>query len=270
MNDIYEALKRLAADPEGHGVLVEITGTTGSSPRKAGARMLLSPDGTFSGTVGGGGLEYHAERLARQVLLTGRAEERTYSLGADRGEAIGAICGGSATVAARPIGAAEAGTLLSAQDAPTRIHIYGAGHVSKALADALQLLGFAVTVCDERAALLTPERFPHAERRLCASMADAPVAPAPGDLIAVMTHSHAFDYEIARRALMTEAPYVGLIASRRKADLFRERFLRDGVPEAALTRLRCPIGLPIRAETPEEIAVSIAAELIAFLHPPRT
>ena len=110
MNDIYDALKIIAASG-GTGVLAEITRTQGSAPRKAGARMLLSPDGTFYGTVGGGSLEFFAEREARRVLETGEATEKTYSLGGGPGESIGAICGGSAVLRYTLIGRAEAQAL---------------------------------------------------------------------------------------------------------------------------------------------------------------
>ena len=264
MNDFYRALKALAENG-GMGVLAEVTNTRGSAPRKAGARMLLSPDGTFSGTVGGGGLEYFAQRQAEHVLKTGRGSEKVYSLGGGPGEDIGAICGGSAAVRFTPVGSEEAAALLRNIPAPPRVLLYGAGHVGKALADALALLGLAVTVTDGRAGLLTGERFPCAQRCLCPTD-DAPMEPGPGDMIVIMTHSHSDDYALLRRAMDTDAPYIGVMASRIKAAAFRRRLEDDGVsPSDIDRRLRCPIGLPIGAETPEEIAVSVAAQLVEFL-----
>ena len=263
MNDIYEALKTLAASG-GRGVLAEIESTEGSSPRKAGARMLLSPDGGFSGTVGGGTLEYHAEQDARAVLATGQPLRKTYSLGSAGGEAIGAICGGSATLTFRPIGPAEAAALLAERPPRPRVLLYGAGHVGKALADVLRLLDIPVVVTDERAELLTEERFPAAERRILPADT-APVDPGPGDCIVIMTHGHAHDYDLLLRAMRTGAAYIGVMASRRKAAIFRDRLRTDGVaPQDIDARLHSPVGLAIGAETPEEIAVSIAAELIRF------
>ena len=263
MNDIYEALQNLAASG-GRGVLAEIESTEGSSPRKAGARMLLSPDGSFSGTVGGGTLEYHAERDARAVLESGESLRKTYSLGGAGGEAIGAICGGSATLAFRPIGPEEAASLLAERPPRPRVLLYGAGHVAKALADALRLLDIPVVVTDEREAVLTEARFPAAERIVCPAD-EAPVDPRPGDAVVIMTHGHAHDYRLLLRAMQTDAAYIGVMASRKKAALFRGRLLADGVAQANVdARLRSPVGLAIGAETPEEIAVSIAAELIRF------
>lgn len=263
MNDIFDALESLAQSPTARGVLVEILSTDGSAPRHAGARMLLGPDGCFSGTVGGGGLEYLAGQAAREVLDSGEAMEKTYSLGAGSGEATGSVCGGSVTLSFRPIGAKDAAALLRERPAPPRVLLYGAGHVGKALADALHLLGMPVIVTDERAAFLTEARFPHAERRLRPE-ADAPVDAAAADFVVVMTHGHAHDYVLTLRALRSPAHYVGMIGSRRKNDMFRPRFLADGISQADIdARLHSPVGLAIGAQTPEEIAVSIAAEIIA-------
>ena len=269
MNDIGEALARLAADPAGRAVLAEIEATEGSSPRKAGARMLLGPDGAFSGTVGGGGLEYLAQRDARRVYESGRPLQKTYSLdtaaGPDAGEATGAVCGGSATVVFRVIGASDAAALLAALPRPPRVLVYGAGHVGKALADVLALLALPVTVTDPRPELLTAERFPRAERRVVPE-ADLSVDAGAEDLVVILTHSHALDYVLLRQAMKTPARYVGMIGSRKKTALFRARLAEDGVSPAELeARVHMPVGLPIGAETPEEIAVSIAAELIAEL-----
>ena len=132
-------------------------------------------------------------------------------------------------------------------------------------ADALHLIAVPVLVTDERAGLLTEERFPYAERRLHVPEA-APMDPAPRDMIVIMTHGHTHDYALLRRAIDTDARYIGVMASRRKAALFRDRLAAEGVSDREVEgRLHCPIGLPIKAETPEEIAVSITAELIAHI-----
>jgi len=269
MNDIYEGLK-LIAGGGGRGVLAEVAATSGSTPRKAGARMLLCPDGTFSGTVGGGTLEHHAREEAAAVLRTGIPTRREYALSpVSPGTQIGSICGGTAVLDFRPVDADEAARLLASAPRRPRLLLYGAGHVGKALADALYLIGQPVTVTDERPGLLTPERFPHAERRLH-SLDDALMDPAPGDLIVIMTHGHAHDYVLLRRAMDTDAGYIGVMASRVKAAAFRKRLIEDGVSVADIeSRLHCPIGLPIRAETPEEIAVSVTAEIIMTLRPPK-
>lgn len=266
MNDIRQALETIAGG-SGTGVLAEIIETAGSAPRKAGARMLLSSDGTFSGTVGGGVLEYHAVEECRRLLHTGQETTHTYALGpSGTGTDIGAICGGSAVVRFRPVDAAEAARLLAELPPAPRVLLFGAGHVGKALADALALLGMDVTVTDDREALLTKSRFPHASTCLHA-FDDVPVEASPHDLIVIMTHAHTHDYALLRRAMDTPASYIGVMASRAKAAAFRQRLQQEGFSAEEIgRRLRSPVGLPIRAETPEEIAVSIAAELIAELH----
>lgn len=263
MDDIYKALEKLAKTG-GRGVLAEILDTQGSAPRHAGARMLLSPDGIFSGTVGGGAVEYRVQQDMKSLLPTAEALEKTYSLGGS-GEATGAICGGSVRIRLRPVDVVEAAALLSALPKPPHVLLYGAGHVAKALADALRLLDISVAVTDGRESLLTPERFPFAERQLC-PLENAPMSPQPEDFIVIMTHGHSFDYALLRRAMETEAAYIGVMASRKKAEIFRQRLETEGFsPDDIQRRLHCPIGLAIGAETPVEIAFSIAGEIISIL-----
>ena len=262
MDDIYKALEKLAKT-DGRGVLAEILETEGSAPRHAGARMLLSPDGAFSGTVGGGAVEYRVQQDMKSLPPSFEALEKTYSLGGE-GEATGAICGGSARIRLRPVDALEAAALLEKLPKAPRVLLYGAGHVAKSLADALHLLDISVTVTDDRAALLTAERFPFAER-LISPPESAPMRPQPEDFIVIMTHDHRFDYALLRRAMETDARYIGVMASRKKAELFRRRLEEDGFSPKQIRRLHSPIGLAIGAETPAEIAVSIAGEIISIL-----
>lgn len=267
MNNIRTALKALAKGTA-YGVLAEILSTAGSTPRGPGAQMLLLPDGTFFGTVGGGTLEYKAQQKALEVLRRGLPDREMYSLrGNPNAFSIG-VCGGTAVVDFRLLTPSDAAKLLETMPAPPRILLYGAGHVGKALADAARLVGLDITVTDDREALLTAARFPHADCVLH-SLPDAPMDPSPQDFIVIMTHGHEHDFELVRRAMKTSAAYVGLMASRKKAAIARDLLARDGyAPEEIARRLHCPIGLPIRAETPEEIAVSILGEIISILRAP--
>lgn len=267
MNKIRFALKELAAGTT-FGVLAVILSTAGSTPRGPGAQMLLLPDGTFYGTVGGGTLEYKAQQKALEVLHRGVPDREIYSLRGDPKALSIGVCGGSAVIDFRIITPGDAAELLQTMSPAPRILLYGAGHVGKALADAAYLLGLEVIVTDDREALLTSERFPHATRVLH-TLPDAPMAPSPQDFIVIMTHGHEHDFELVRRAMNTEAAYVGLMASRKKAALAQELLTRDGHSAKEIARrLHCPIGLPIHAETPEEIAVSIAGEIISILRAP--
>ena len=267
MNDIRTALKSLAKS-NSPGVLAEILSTAGSTPRGPGAQMLLLPDGTFSGTVGGGTLEYKAQQKALEVLRRGLPDREIYSLRGDPNAFSIGVCGGTAVVDFRLLTPLDAAALLRTMPAPPRILLYGAGHVGKALADGAHLLGMEVVATDDREALLSSERFPHADRILH-TLPDAPMTPAAQDFLVIMTHGHEHDFELVRRAMNTDAVYVGLMASRKKAAIVRELLTRDGhAPEAIARRLHCPIGLPIHAETPEEIAVSILGEIVSILRAP--
>ena len=268
MNDIRTALKALA-NGSAPGVLAEILSTTGSTPRGPGAQMLLNPDGNFSGTVGGGTLEFRAQQKAQDILQCGVPARETYSLQGDSNDFSVGVCGGTAVVDFRLVTPQEAQTLLETMEKPPHILLYGAGHVGKALGDLAHILGLDLVVTDDREALLTDTRFPHARRQLH-PLPDAPMAPEPRDFIVIMTHGHEHDFQLARRAMNTGAEYIGMMASKKKAAIARNLLLQDGhTPEEIARRFHCPIGLPIRAETPEEIAVSIAGEIISLLRSPK-
>lgn len=151
---------------------------------------------------------------------------------------------------------------------PEQVWVFGAGHVGLALVPALAAVGFEVTVLDERPALADPARFPAAKTVLCG---DYPallptLAVGPGDYIAVMTQGHLADYTVLEWALRTEAAYIGCIGSAKKAAFVNEKLRAAGFSEADVSRIHSPIGLPILAQTPEEIAVSITAEMILHRH----
>ena len=145
-----------------------------------------------------------------------------------------------------------------------RVYIFGGGHVGCALVPVLASVGFRVTMYDDRAALAKPERYPGADEVICGSFADisARVHLTADDYVVVMTPGHQADYEILTQVLRSEATYIGCIGSRSKVAKTRERLLSDGFDEREIARIHAPIGLPILAETPEEIAVSVAAEMI--------
>ena len=145
------------------------------------------------------------------------------------------------------------------------LYLVGAGHVGLALAALLPGLGFRLVVMDSRPHVLTRENLPQASRLILGAYEDfsREITVGEGDYVVVMTPGHQGDYAVLRQALRTPAGYIGCIGSRRKAALTRELLRADGFSQGDLDRIHCPIGLAIGAETPEEIAVSIAAELIA-------
>jgi len=143
--------------------------------------------------------------------------------------------------------------------------LFGAGHVSRPTAQVAALVGFRVMVLDDRAEFANAERFPQAQTRVLDSYDDcfAGLPAGPEAFVVIVTRGHVHDAEVLAQALRTRAGYIGMIGSRRKRDAVYARLRGQGFSEADLGRVRCPIGLAIQAETPEEIAVSIAAELIA-------
>ncbi len=261
--EIREAGARIAAG--GRGVLVEVARAAGSAPREAGARMLVFADSAV-GTIGGGALEYAALGRAR-AALAGRAPapaRETLPLG----PSLGQCCGGSVTLRYTEIAGPGAGPLdewraaLEAERLP--LLLFGAGHVGRALARALEPLPFETTWIDSR-----PGAFPEAARGAARRASPAPhveaAAAPPGALLLVMTHSHAQDFAIVDAAIgRADLALVGLIGSATKRARFLSRLRALGHGEAALERLVCPIGLPgLSGKAPEIVAASAAAQALS-------
>lgn len=224
-----------------------VTAVRGHAPQVVGARLLLLDDGRLIGTIGGGRVEHVVLEHARAAAATGRAELFTFNLQAE----LGMCCGGQMEVFIEPV------------DAPPRLLIFGAGHVAQPTAALAARTGFGVTVVDERPDWNSPERFPDAERLVEPHgdvLARTPLSPR--DFVVISTHNHDHDREILGRALLTEAAYVGMIGSTQKVKKAARALRIAGLDDATIARARAPIGLDISAETPDELAVSIVAELI--------
>jgi xanthine dehydrogenase accessory factor len=237
-------------------VLATIVRASGSTPRTAGARMMVRADGSSFGTVGGGAFEAMVvadakDLLAREDPAQPALKRYTFT---DHGEgATGMACGGNAEV------------LLEAAGSGARLVVFGAGHVGLALARLASTVGFAVELVDDRPEFCEAARRAGAARVwLCDPGFGAGVPPLDaGSYIAVVTRCHRTDRLALKHVLGRPLRYVGLIGSRRKkAVIFSELAEQDGVAAEDLARVHCPIGLPIGGETPEEIAVSIVAELL--------
>jgi xanthine dehydrogenase accessory factor len=143
-------------------------------------------------------------------------------------------------------------------------YIFGGGHVAQELVPVIARVGFAPVVFEDRPDFARKELFPEAAETIVGSFTDigASVSITPDDYVIIMTRGHQADFEVLRQALLTPATYVGVIGSRSKIATTNQRLIAAGIPEAELSRIHAPIGLPILGETPAEIAVSIAAELI--------
>jgi len=229
-------------------VLAVIVAAQGSTPQKVGAKLVLQADGTTLGTVGGGELEAQVIQAAWEVLEAGAPR----LLEVDLGSGDPRRCGGRVTVYLDPV-----------LPAPV-LYIIGAGHVGQALAALAVFIGFQVTVWDDRPLTLPPELRQVHFRQLTDYAAPLPV-PAAGEnlYIVIASRSHQHDEAALTAALQTPARYIGLLASRRKKEALARNLLAQGHSPADLARVHAPVGLEVGAVGPAEIAVSIAAQLIA-------
>jgi xanthine dehydrogenase accessory factor len=230
-------------------VLVTVLAAKGSTPREAGAKMVVSADG-LAGTIGGGNLEYQCEAAARAMLAAGAEGPSTRDF--PLGPALGQCCGGHVTVLFEVL-------------RPPRLHIglFGAGHVGKALIKLLADLPCRVSWIDPRPEALPANLPPHVTPVRIAQPAQAVAALPAGSMVLVMTHDHQLDFEIICAALQRpDLPVVGLIGSDTKRARFLSRLARLGI---AAERLVCPIGLPgIDGKEPAVVAVSVAAQILQF------
>jgi xanthine/CO dehydrogenase XdhC/CoxF family maturation factor/cation diffusion facilitator CzcD-associated flavoprotein CzcO len=233
------------------GALATVVRTSGSTPQQPGARLLRMPDGTLIGTVGGGAIEQVVVLELEAAMRTGQSQLLVRDLGHD----LGMCCGGRMEVFVEPI------------EATPRLLLFGAGHIAKPTAALARSAGFSVHVVDEREELNTPERFPSCEltQRDPAGLLKR-MALHDRDYVLIVTHDHQLDEELLALALQQQsAAYIGLVGSRRKVFRLVQRIsARHGKQD--LRRVFAPVGLDLGAQTPEEIAVSIVAELIALRH----
>jgi xanthine dehydrogenase accessory factor len=252
MNDIFTRITELRAAGT-LAALVTVIKTRGSAPRTAGTRMLVFPDGRTEGTVGGSSVEALITSEAIECLRAGKTAVSEHSLHDAQKEDTGMVCGGTMTFFIEPL------TL------PAHVYIFGGGHVAVPLARLLHLTGFQYTLIDDRAEFATNERFPDAREVIQADTGKyAEQARVTGsDFITIVTRCHDHDYEALRGVLGKPARYIGLIGSKAKRKQIFSRLRDDGFSDEQLETVHSPIGLDISAETPEEIAVSIVAELIA-------
>lgn len=226
----------------------------GSTPRSMGSPMLVYPDGSIEGSVGGGITEKNVIDRALKLLRHGTGSILyKETLAASEAALDGAACGGAMSVYLEVVGRTR--DLL----------IFGAGHVGRALAQAGHTAGFAVTTWDDREEFANGTNIPWGNAVCCPleeAMEHLPEFHG-GTYAVVVTRGHAQDADVIKLLEGRPAAYMGMIGSRKKIAFVRERLLAQGVSEAHMDRIYQPVGLPIKAETPEEIAVSIVAELIA-------
>ena len=250
--DIYEQIVQLRREGR-RGAVATITNVRGSIPSFQTAKMLVRDDGSIVGTIGGGCVEAEVWEAAREVMEQEKPRSLTFNLNNNPKYDTGLVCGGTLEIFIEPV-------------LPTPLlYIFGAGHVALELFQAARRAGFDCVVTDDRAAYANSERFPNALQIIAKDFdaALAELAPRDSSYIVICTRGHRDDMRLLRWALQTPARYIGMIGSRRKAITVYRELTREGLDPTLFSRVHSPVGLDIGAVTPEEIAVSIVAELIA-------
>lgn len=257
MPEIYQEIARITAEGE-EAALATVVGASGSTPREVGAKMLVRADGSIVGTIGGGSLEAQVIAQAIKVIKQGQPQQLHFNLTAEEGGELGMICGGDTEVFIEPI-----------LPSPT-LFIFGGGHISLPLAKTGKLLGFKIAVIDDRAEFANPRRFPEADLILAEdfSTAFSKLEINKSSYIVIVTRGHQYDELVLELALKTKPKYIGMIGSKTKNKAVFSHLLAKGISQEQLNKVHAPIGLEIFAQTPEEIAVSILAEVIKVRRSP--
>lgn len=249
MDDIFHTLIDIQKEKTA-AVLCIIIESTGSTPRKAGSKMLVFPNGNIKGTVGGGSIEHTIIEEAMELMHSHQVKTKEYHLGND----LGMQCGGHTTVYFESLNAAP------------RLFIFGAGHIGRELSEMALPFGFDVTLVDNREDLEKKD-WGKADfilkdfKEACLS-----IDFRPDDFVIVTTYKHLYDEEIVAYILNQPHAYLGMMASKRKAALAQKKWLEMGLSKSAIDQVYAPVGLDIQCETPREIALSIMAQIVDDLN----
>ena len=250
--DLYEEIVRLRREGR-RGAVATIVNVRGSIPSFKTAKMLVRDDGSIMGTIGGGCVEAEVWQAAREVMESEKPRTLTFDLNQDPKYDTGLLCGGTLEIFIEPI------------LPPAELYIFGAGHVAASLSKVARMAGFDITVVDDRDAYANRERFPEAQQIVAEDFDKAmgQIMPSESSYIVIVTRGHRDDMRVLRWAVQTPARYIGMIGSKRKTITIFKELQEEGLPAQLFGRVHAPVGLDIGAITPEEIAVSITAELIA-------
>ena len=251
MKDIFQEIVRIRSEGQ-RAALATVISAKGSTPRETGSKMLIRIDGTILGSIGGGSLEAQVCKEAITVMSENRSTVLRVDLTGKEVAEEGMICGGNMEVFVEPIVPEPC------------LYIFGAGHISLFLAKMGKMVGFKVVVIDDRPEFANRERFPEADEVIAQDLplAFPQLTTNRSSYIAIVTRGHLQDETVLEWAVKTDAAYIGMIGSRKKNQTVFSHLQSKGVPEKRLGEVHAPIGLNIDAKTPEEIAVSIIAEII--------
>jgi xanthine dehydrogenase accessory factor len=250
--DVYEELVRLRNLGQ-KCALATIVDVRGSIPSYESAKLLVRDDGSMIGTIGGGCVEAEVWNAAREVIDTEKPKHLTFNLGQDAAYDNGLICGGQLDVFVEPV-----------LPIP-RAFIFGAGHISKSLSKVATLAGFGTVIVDNRESFANRDRFPEAVDIHAAEYEEIfPSLPInETSYVIIVTRGHRDDMQVLKLAIGTPARYLAMIGSKRKVINVIRELTKEGIPREAFERIHAPMGLDIGAISPEEIAISVAAEMIA-------
>jgi xanthine dehydrogenase accessory factor len=237
-------------------ILCTIVEEDGSTPRGVGASMLVFSGGRIMGTVGGGKPEHNVIKKALDMIESGKEfymyREELQVQNNNETSHMHAACGGSVSI------------FMQSASNRAQLVIFGAGHVGRAIAECGTFAGFDIIVWDEREEYANPESVPFGEIICCPLNEFLQKIKLHRECcIVIVTRGHSLDTEVIKILENTPAKYIGVIGSRTKIAYVREKLLSEGVSESHLDRLYQPVGLPIKAETPNEIAISVMSEIIA-------
>jgi xanthine dehydrogenase accessory factor len=250
--DLFEEIVRMRRAGE-RGALATIVHTNGSIPSYESSRMLVREDGSIAGTVGGGCVEADVWAAAKEVMQKEAPRKLVFNLNHEANYDNGLICGGTVEVFVEPI-----------LPQPV-VYLFGGGHVCTAVAKAAHAVGFGIGVTDDREAFANLQRFPMAQEVFTNfEEAFAKLRPNSSSYIVIVTRGHKEDMRVLSWAVRTEARYVGMIGSKRKVLSVYKALEKEGYRMAEFENVHAPMGLEIGALSPEEIALSIVAELVAI------
>ncbi len=255
--DIYDEIVRLRRLGQ-KCALATIVQVRGSIPSYESAKLLVREDGSIMGTVGGGCVEAEVWNAAREVIDTEKPKNLTFSLGQDAAYDNGLICGGQLNIFVEPV------------IPQPRAYIFGGGHVSKSISKVATLAGFATVIIDDREAYSNKERFPEAEETYAEEYESVfgKLDVTTSSYLIIVTRGHRDDMRVLRWAVGTPARYISMIGSKRKTISVIHELEKEGFERAAFEKIFAPMGLDIGAESPEEIAISVVAEMIAMRRAP--
>jgi xanthine dehydrogenase accessory factor len=249
--DIYKEVVKLLETGR-RGALATVIGSKGSTPGKEGAKMLVRDDGSTAGTIGGGCTEADVWALAKEVMDNDQPLRRSFVLTPKAAAEEGLACGGVVEIFIEPVGS------------PVVI-IFGAGHIARSVVPLLKLVGLNSKVVDDREQFANAASFPDAGEIILSSFEECfdRLHITPSSYLVIVTRGHRYDQFVLSRAIETNASFIGLIGSRAKISRICRTLIREGARRESLERIKAPIGLDIGSRTPEEIAISIVAQLIA-------